>query len=392
MNIVLLGRQPQLGMAELESIYGTDQVSWFSKESAIVKTSTLLLNQLGGSFKAGKIVSELIGDWSTASKKIITKYTNEWKLLDHKITLGISIYGFANVTAREVQKAGLILKANLKKAGCSLRLIPNIETALNTATSHHNKLGLSDNKVELLIVRNTDNKIVIAESSGAQNITALAKRDQNRPKRDARVGMLPPKLAQIIINLAVGKYYNNETGFVVLDPFCGTGVILQEAALMSYDTYGTDLSEKMIEYSKTNLEWLARTHHLTINSKLHQGDATKIVWQTPINAIASETYLGQPFSASPSPTKLAEVSRNCNYIITEFLKNIGSQIKSGVPLCLAVPAWRNQNEKFTHIPLINQLDKLGYVRHKFKNVIDNDLLYYRENQVVARELLVLVKS
>ena len=33
-------------------------------------------------------------------------------------------------------------------------------------------------------------------------LMAMLIRDQNRPKRDARVGMLPPKLAQIMINLA----------------------------------------------------------------------------------------------------------------------------------------------------------------------------------------------
>lgn len=391
MNITLLGRQPQLGMAELESIYGANNVAWFSKESAIINTSSLSLKRLGGSLKAGKVVDELTGDWSAASKKIIAKYTNEWQSLNHKITLGISAYGF-DISAREVQKIGLILKTNFKKADSSLRLIPNTNAALNTATSHHNKLGLSSNKVELIVVKNSDKKIIIAESSGAQNITALAKRDQKRPKRDARVGMLPPKLAQIIVNLAVNNHHDNERNFVVLDPFCGTGVILQEAALMDYAVYGTDLADKMIEYSQTNLEWLARTHHLTINSKLHQGDATKTVWQMPINAIASEAYLGQPFNAPPSRVKLAEVSHNCNQIITGFLKNISSQIKSGTPLCLAVPAWRDQNGQFTHLPLINQLDKLGYTHRKFKNVKNSDLIYYRENQVVARQLLVLSKS
>ncbi|HRN90732.1 MAG TPA: hypothetical protein PK543_03560, partial [Candidatus Saccharibacteria bacterium] len=176
------------------------------------------------------------------------------------------------------------------------------------------------------------------------------------------------------------------------DPFCGTGVILQEAALMGHAVYGTDLAEKMINYSHENLKWLADSHHVSIDSKLQVGDAMKHKWQPPIDAVATETYLGQPFSAPPSPAKLAEVQKTCDLIIISFLKNIGSQIKPNTPLCIAVPAWRDKNGDFTHLPLIETVGQLGYKRHEFKNVSQNELLYYRESQVVARELLVLIKT
>jgi tRNA (guanine10-N2)-dimethyltransferase len=322
--------------------------------------------------------------------KIVQAYSEAWESFDGKLTLGISAYGF-NVSAREVQKTGIILKQKLKKAGVSLRLIPNSEAALNTATSHHNKLGLSPNKVELIVVRATNGRVVIAESIGAQNITAYALRDQGRPKRDAFVGMLPPKLAQIMINLARPslKPVNDAR---ILDPFCGTGVVLQEAALMGYAVYGTDLADKMIDYSKANLEWLGATHHLTINATVQQGDAMDTKWQQPIDSIVCESYLGQPFSAPPSPAKLDQVRKNCNYIISTFLKNIGSQIASGTPLCIAIPAWRDTSGNFSHLSLTGQLEKLGFKERDLSNIDKNDLLYYREDQVVARELLLLVKA
>jgi tRNA G10 N-methylase Trm11 len=224
---------------------------------------------------------------------------------------------------------------------------------------------------------------------------------KNAPKRDAFVGMLPPKLAQIMINLAEPQQTARETEEMVkkrgenktlLDPFCGTGVILQEAALMGYRVYGTDLADKMIDFSEVNLAWLADSHHLQVNSHLHPGDAMDTTWQQPIDAVACESYLGQPFSAPPSPSKLEQVRGNCNNIITSFLKNIGEQIEPGTPLCVGVPAWRSANGDFTHLPLIGQLDRLGYQRREFNNIKPDELLYYREDQVVARELLVLVKS
>ncbi|HUC96524.1 MAG TPA: hypothetical protein VMR16_02555, partial [Candidatus Saccharimonadales bacterium] len=89
--------------------------------------------------------------------------------------------------------------------------------------------------------------------------------------------------------------------------------------------------------------------------------------------------------------KLDEVKQNCDRIITEFLKNLASQIKSGTPACIAVPAWRNNDGNFTHLPLISTIARMGYKPHEFTNISQNDLLYYRENQIVARELLVLTK-
>jgi tRNA (guanine10-N2)-dimethyltransferase len=431
MYIAILGRQPALGMAELEAIYGAANTRWFSDQAAIIDTNTFSIDRIGGTQKAGYIALELRGDWRQVSMKIVQEYSQLWARREGKITLGISAYGFSGTSPRDIQKTGIVLKQKLKNSGVSLRLIPNPEAALNTATSHHNKLGLSANKVELLVVRNRDGKVIIAESIGAQNITAYTKRDQNRPKRDAFVGMLPPKLAQIMINLAsfslemssrssiiaskhlqpegestsgldltlgAKPFASDDSGkgerknIRLLDPFCGTGVVLQEAALLGYHVYGSDLSDKMIDYTRANLEWLAQTHRIDIHVDLHQADARTAQWQQPINIVACESYLGQPFSAPPSPSKLAEVRGNCNQIISEFLKNIGPQLDSGTQLCVAVPAWRSSDGSFTHLPLIGSLDQLGYKRRQFKNVKDSDLLYYRENQVVARELLVLVKT
>jgi tRNA G10 N-methylase Trm11 len=161
---------------------------------------------------------------------------------------------------------------------------------------------------------------------------------------------------------------------------------------MGYSVYGTDLSEKMIRYSRDNLNWLADSHHVHFDWYLHEGDAMTTKWRQPIGAVVSETYLGQPFSAPPSPTKLEEVKQNCDHIISEFLKNLGKQIKPGTSLCIAVPAWRDKEGRFTHLPLISTIARIGYKPHEFTNISQKDLLYFRESQIVARELLVLTKA
>ena len=177
----------------------------------------------------------------------------------------------------------------------------------------------------------------------------------------------------------------------ILDPFCGTGTVLQEALLAGYDVIGTDLSQKMVDYTTENLSWLQSTFTTpgrpvghVIN--IHQADATTHHWpnSTHLTAVVCETYLGQPFSAPPAPQKLTEVVGNCNHIITGFLANIHPQLASNTSLCIAVPAWYDASGRATHLPLINHLQQLGY--HQLNHT---PLIYRRPDQIVARELLVL---
>ena len=391
MYISILGRQPEISLAELEKVFGDKNIRLASDEAVIINQSkTPDISQLGGSIKIGRIIDEISfnKDWNKSIKYLVDYYIKEWGEADHKITLGLSLYG-EDRSERDIQKIGILIKQGLKKKNISLRLIPNKTKALSSAVSHHNKLGLSLNKVELIILRAKSNEIIVAQSIGAQNITAYAKRDQGRPKRDAFVGMLPPKLAQIMINLAIGNT-KNKTKKAILDPFCGTGVLLQEAALMGFDVIGTDISQKMIDYSEENLKWLEKKYDINISKSLNIGDATEIRWTKTIDAVISETYLGQPFSAPPSDDKLNEIKRNCSRIILNFLQNLHSQIESGTPICIAVPAWINKDGKLIRLQVDSSINNMGYKMDRFKN-ISKPLIYRRENQIVARELLVFKK-
>lgn len=411
MYVSILGRQPELSVAELEKVFGYKNIKLASSQAVIININEPPdISNLGGSIKIGQVIDEISfnRDWNKSVQHLINYYLTKLEKTDSKITLGISYYG-VGLNERDIQKIGILIKQKLKRKNVSLRLIPNTTKALSSAVSHHNKLGLSANKIELLIIKTDSKEILIAESIGSQNITAYAKRDQQRPKRDAFVGMLPPKLAQIMINLATGQMeygrWNMEGGenaiannqilnsssYTILDPFCGTGVLLQEAALMGFSIIGTDLSEKMIDYSKENIKWLENKYNININKTLKPGDATKTRWPERINAVVSETYLGQPFTAPPSQSKLIDVVGNCNHIISEFLKNLQPQIDSNTPVCIAVPAWRNQQGDFTHISLIETVARLGYRPYEFHHVSKNKMIYFRENQIVAREILVLNK-
>lgn len=391
--MLILGRQSALGLAELESLFGAAFIKPAGHDAALVKLPSKAIDfkRLGGSVKLCSVISSLAtNNWQNIIDYLIYSLP-AWlnKSQTGKINLGISTYGF-NVSPTKINACGLNLKKVLARTGRSARIVPNESSKLNAASIIHNKL-LGSKGLELVLVKDGA-KTIIGQTTAVQDIGSYTLRDRGRPKRDPRVGMLPPKLAQIIINLATG----DQSGCTILDPFCGTGVILQEALLMGFDAWGTDIDQRMVDYSFANIDWFKTTRpEIKASMNITLADATKAQWQGLSKSsavVASETYLGRPLTSKPNPEILAKTISECNLIIKKFLQNVHEQVNPGTRFCLAVPAWQIEPGTFRHLPLIDQISDLGYNRISSELAKRNRLIYYRENQVVARELLVITRN
>ena len=363
MYLAVLGRQPEISIAELEAQFpkarflaGPAYVTF----SATV--STIDIDRFGGVLKLAKALDEKPLEFLQ-------------KLPDGKITLGVSDYSL-KASRKSATLEALKLKKILVRHGRSVRVVENKDATLSTATSLHNGLsGKNERKVELIKLNDEWYRVI-----GVQDIDAYAKRDQARPARDAKVGMLPPKLAQILINLC-GPLLEGAT---VLDPFCGTGVVLQEALLMGYRAYGTDINERMIDYSEKNLK-----HFDFKNFKLEVGDVTNHKWSEKIDAVACEGYLGKPMSNIPPEIKLKTEKQECGAIVLGFLKNLASQIKSGTPVVVAAPAWLREDGIYSRLEILDEIADMGYNVH---NKTREGLIYHRDGQIVARDIIILRKK
>lgn len=394
-TLVILGRQPALGIAEIEALYGASAVRPVGNMAATiaVEAATLSFEQLGGSIKAAHLLATLpTTEIRTIEKHLLSIFLDQAnQLSEGKLTIGLSCYGL-NVSPGQINALGLTIKKAIRKqTGRSVRLVPNNQADLSSAQVYHNHLT-SDHAWEVILIRDGD-QTVLAKTIAVQNIDSYAHRDRGRPKRDARVGMLPPKLAQILINLATGSAIPSGA-LTILDPFCGTGVLLQEALLMGYSVYGSDLEPRMVDYSQQNLEWLEKQLHSSLQGKhvVEAGDATDHQWQPKPDFVATEAYLGKPFTALPASDILARTVREVDLIVKKFLRNIHGQLSTDTRLCIALPAWQTAPNRFKHLPLIDQISDLGYNRVRLEHVRDDQLLYYREDQLVARELLVITRK
>lgn len=390
--VAIAGRQPLISLAEIQALYDKaarlvgKKLVFFEINEDGEENISPDINRLGGSLKLGRFFDT---DFSKLAKFLATAHP------EGKITLGISDFSKQKKSGLAKQKS-MELKRNLARMGRSARAITSNEPEISSATAHHNQLGEKAGCFEIFLI---DREIYL--SLGTQNITAYTERDQARPARDAKVGMLPPKLAQILINLC-GKL---PEGARVLDPFCGTGVVLQEAAIMGYIPYGTDLNERMVEYSKKNLSWLFNERNRKrfkilpdliqkkdqIIEAISVGDATSFTWEGEIDAVAFEGYLGAPMSKPPVDIKFKTEKAKCREIAMGFLKNITPQIKSGTPVVMALPAWLRENGKYAGLNILDEIQEMGYNFEKFQDLSQSDLLYYREGQIVAREIIVIRK-
>ncbi|MBF1037717.1 MAG: hypothetical protein HXL09_03375 [Candidatus Nanosynbacter sp.] len=390
--VAIAGRQPLISLAEIQALYDKaarlvgKKLVFFEINEDGEENISPDINRLGGSLKLGRFFNT---DFSKLAKFLATTHP------EGKITLGISDFSKQKKSGLAKQKS-MELKRSLARVGRSVRVITSNEPEISSATAHHNQLGEKAGCFEIFLI---DREIYL--SLGTQNITAYTERDQARPARDAKVGMLPPKLAQILINLC-GKL---PEGARVLDPFCGTGVVLQEAAIMGYVPYGTDLNERMVEYSKKNLSWLFNERNRKrfkilpgliqkkdqILNAISVGDATSFTWEGEIDAVAFEGYLGAPMSKPPVDIKFKTEKAKCREIAMGFMKNITPQIKSGTPVVMALPAWLRENGKYAGLNILDEIQEMGYNFEKFQDLSQSDLLYYREGQIVAREIIVIRK-
>lgn len=196
-----------------------------------------------------------------------------------KQTVGLSIHGALNPTqlARQVKEEvqGLI----------SLRwVLPTQGSALSSVQVTGNKL-LREDRREIVLI-SEGRHWLMGRTVAVQNVEDYRERDFSIPAPNAHSGMLPPKLAQAMINCALGGTHPGEA--TVIDPFCGNGRVVTEALLMGADAYGSDIAADKVRDTRLNIPWIAKRYGLEL-----AGSAAEHAWQADAtSAKAADTMVG----------------------------------------------------------------------------------------------------
>jgi tRNA G10 N-methylase Trm11 len=366
-----LGRKKELCFAELISVLGKDNLLEKDLDTAIFKLKEEQLeglqDRLGGTIRIIKIIEET----TDLEKSIENHLLDTFKGHRGKVPFAISNYNFKNPREIHIKQLLNFCKKTLKKLKINARFVNKDNKNPKPSTIY--KAKIIKKGIDIAIIK-TKNGYYLGESIDIQDIDSYSKRDYHKPSRDPKIGMLPPKLAQIMINLAG----NPKT---IYDPFCGTGTVLIEGMFMGKTTIGSDNNSRMIESSNINCNWAKREFPIKGSFKVFEKDARELDVNEKVDAIITEGYLGPPLSSFPNQQKQQELFDELSELHGKWLAK-AAKIAPKVVMCVA--AFKDNN-KIIHLPNFEKIAQEAGYR------ISQTFTYDRSNQIVARDIKVLEK-
>ncbi len=174
---------------------------------------------------------------------------------------------------------------------------------------------------------------------------------QRRPRKRPffHPSAMPAKLARCMVNLAKSK-----KGNLLLDPFCGTGSFLIEAAMLGCRVLGFDAKKHMVRGSLRNLRFF------NIDSEgLAVADAKNLPL-TKVDCIVTDPPYGRSASTMGYTTR---------QIIQDFLKTSSDSVVKGQRICIAAPKTVHIGEKAETLGLKHVQSHFVYVHRSLTREI-----------------------
>jgi tRNA G10 N-methylase Trm11 len=384
-TFAILGSHPHISKAEFLAVTDAKLVT-SSPDVAIFEgvdqEITHLQQRLGGVQKLGSI----IGSFTKHSIEDIAEFLSSLLIADAnegRISYGISIYDLGDTqqfgNLKKIHHAiGMEVKKKVKGFGHKARFVTGRDPALSSVIVTKGHL-LQDGAEFCLFA--TPKGIVVGQTACVQDFEDWSYRDFDRPARDAVRGMLPPKLARIMVNLS-GKDPESSR---LLDPFCGSGTVLMEALQVGFGRVtGSDIAQRAVEDTKSNLDWL-ESGETTPAIDLHiskAGNLHAVLEKESIDVVVTEPFLGRPRQGREGRD---EINRSIDALVDMYRESFASIkhiLAPGATIVIASPIHMLRDESFP-VPTRKIMKGLGFTEHRFKDT----LLYRQKGQYVARELM-----
>ena len=412
-----LGHQPRISLAELAAAVPGFTYRTTLKESVVLFESPAELDApffatLGGTV----ILARRVSDQAVTISDIPAIMVSELKDARRgKLIFALRSLLLPRATIRTLYRQ---CKEALRKLGRPCRYVgsdrePAAAVLLRDA-------GLLDPKrgCELVLLPEGDDEesqsLWVGRTIAAQDVDAYTKRDIGKPVRDTTVGLLPPKLAQILLNMGAWVARGCVTPLpvpavrprpaargpqlTVFDPFCGTGVIPLECLMRGWNVLASDLMQKAVNGCEKNIEWLRKEFKILkkdTESLVWKQDATKpFVLKHLPGLVVTETTLGPALEDRPSQKSAAKMKTELERLEAAFVENCARTLP-GVPLVLTWPFWKIKNETIFLERAWAAAHGAGYMATLPPGIAPSredrlSLLYRRPDQYVGREIVLLL--
>lgn len=362
-----LGRITSLSRAEIEQTLISFKINFtilnLSQHFLFIETKgaldeQTLIERLGGTISIAIQISETSHPQDVVSILMKNQPTGKIQFSIH---------------AEHERKLAEEVKRLLKEVGRSARYIP----PRNTATIIHNKLV--EKRGDITII---DRAIYLTRA--VQPIESWSERDFGRPGRDSESGMLPPKLARMMINISGAS-----PSEVLLDPFCGSGTVLTEAILLGFtNILGSDNAEQAIEDTKKNIEWILEKKkgrvppYTIINSDIR--DLVSKFGKECVEAIVAEPYMGKPLTGHEREDFLRSQAKELGELYVEAFRIFQVILKPGGKVVFIIPRFWYRG-KWIRIDCRDRIEREGFEIIPLTHH-EPYILYHRPGQFVGREV------
>lgn len=359
-HFALLGKSPDLAAAELEAVATAFQskISPFKPPYFYLiqgkADPTALIKYLGGTVKIYKAL------YADPASVLIEAQQTHFCLS--------SITKSVDLTAAAKQIKTALRQANLK---------PHFQILPDPFYS----AGVMDKYTEFTYLPQTQPQ-VIAQAIAVQNLNYWTQKDYGRPAFDASSGMLPPKVARMMLNLSLVSPRQSAT---IYDPMCGSGTILVEGLDLNHRMIGSDLSPKAITVSTQNTNWFIYKYKPQGQIKLFAADATHVQLNEigkQVDAIVFEGYLGPPH---PQEDNVPNLIKGLEKLYKGIFKNLYSLLVPGGKIVCALPEYHTHSGVKNLDHLVDWTSTLGYTRH-------GRFTYGRTHAFTKRAIYVLQKT
>jgi tRNA G10 N-methylase Trm11 len=307
--LFILGRNVELSVAEVKSFLEKSEISFkiISKSSngILVETNKKLENivdKFGGVISIGEVLAEGNSDEIIEQLEKQTLYSGKSNKLNYVI------FDFGGKNFDDIHN---YLKYRFKE-----------ERLKATEKKITGRIKLQDGSEAVKVASNLIDKQFFVFGNNFGLITEICdyekieKRDMGKPVRRNELS-ISPRLAKILINLSQVK-----EGETLLDPFCGIGVVLQEALLQNIKVIGIDVDKKAIDGAKQNLKWFDFKED---NYKIIFNDSSKVKI-SKVDCIATEPDLGELQRRIPSPENAKDIIHGFENLIINVINNLRKNV------------------------------------------------------------------
>ena len=356
--LFVLGRDPQLSVLEAVTYLTTRGIPFTIKN---YDDEVLLLEARPFAYK--EVIKDLAG-----IQKIGTPISFENVIFTKdKIKYNVEYYGESDEEE---------FKAQLKAAFKEQKVKPIHKTIRGPSDLEKHRI-LQDG-YEFLVYND-----IIFKTDAVSNPRSYEERDK-KPFFDVK-RTISIRLARMLINIAAVK-----PGKTILDPYAGTGTIMQEAIILGINAIGIDSDKETCEGCNKNLYWVRKTYHTKAEWSIINKDARRLAtYIDHVDAIVSEPYLGPFLRKLPSYKEALRFVEQLTKDYLEFLQQ-AAKVTNG-KIVVVVPFYKTSDGRELKLPFKELVQKAGLKVSKPLKGFETPIRYVPPNTRLGRDIWILEK-